>query len=68
LRIRYKIRADVRAPGEAKPIWAYRIDEKGVDVLTADVGTAAAGTDWPSGDRGAAVYIREGAWVMRRLG
>lgn len=57
------IRADVGASGDAKPVWAYRINQKGVDVLAAAVGTAAAGIDPPSGDRGAAVHIREGAWV-----
>ncbi len=56
-------RVDVRAPGDAKPVWACRINQKGVDVLAVAMGTAPAGIDSPSGDRGAAVYIREGAWV-----
>lgn len=57
------IRVDVRTPGDTKPVWAYRINQKGADVLAAAVGIAPAGIDSPSGDRGAAVYIREGAWV-----
>jgi hypothetical protein len=57
------MRVDVRAPGDAKPVWAYRITQKGVDALAEAVGTVPAGIDPPEGDRGAAVWIREGAWV-----
>ena len=57
------MRVDVRAPGDAKPVWAYRITQKGLDALAAAVGTAPAGIDPPRGDRGAAVWIPEGSWV-----
>lgn len=56
-------RVDVRAPGDAQPVWAYRVTQKGVDALTAAVGTAPTGMDLPQGEPGAAVWIREGAWV-----
>jgi hypothetical protein len=56
-------RVDVRAPGELRPVWAYRIDQKGVDALAAAVGVTPAGIDPPQGERGPAVYIREGPWV-----
>lgn len=56
-------RVDVRAPGDPRPVWVYRITQKGMDALAAAVGTAPAGMDPPQGEKGAAVYIREGAWV-----
>jgi hypothetical protein len=56
-------RVDVRAKGDARPVWVYRITQKGVDVLAAAVGTGPAGIDPPQGEPGAAVWIREGAWV-----
>lgn len=56
-------RVDVRAKGDPKPAWVYRITQKGVDVLANAVGAAPAGIDPPQGDPGAAVWIREGAWV-----
>lgn len=56
-------RVDVRAPGERRPVWVYRINQKGVDALAAAVGVTPAGIDPPQGGRGPAVYIREGPWV-----
>jgi hypothetical protein len=56
-------RADVRAPGDAKAVWAYRITQKGIDAVAAAVGTSPAGIDPPGGEKGSAVYIRDGAWV-----
>ncbi len=56
-------RVDVRAPGDARPVWVYRITRKGVDALAAAVRTAPAGIDHPREEKGEAAYIREGAWV-----
>jgi hypothetical protein len=56
-------RVDVRVPGDARPVWAYRIAQKGVDALAAAAGTAPAGIDPPQQDPGPAVHIREGPWV-----
>jgi hypothetical protein len=56
-------RVDVRAPRDAKPVWVYRVTQKGVDALAVAVGTAPAGIDLPQGDPGSAVLIREGAWL-----
>jgi hypothetical protein len=57
------VRVDVRVPGDAKAVWAYRITQKGIDALAAVVGTAPVGIDPPWSERGAAVYIGDGAWV-----
>jgi hypothetical protein len=56
-------RVEVGVPGDAKSVWAYRITRKGIDALAAAAGTALAGIDPPQGEKGPAVYIRDGAWV-----
>jgi hypothetical protein len=56
-------RVDVRAPGEPRAVWVYRISQRGIDDLAAAVGTVPAGIDPPRAKRGPGVYIRFGAWV-----
>jgi hypothetical protein len=56
------IREDVRAPGDTRPTYVYRISQKGIDVLAEAVGTAPAGIDEPR-HKPSGVWLREGVQV-----
>jgi hypothetical protein len=56
-------RVDVRAKGDTRPVWVYRIAQKGIDELAAALGASPTVIDPPQGEPGPAVWIREGAWV-----
>ncbi|HEX2079565.1 MAG TPA: hypothetical protein VHG08_17700 [Longimicrobium sp.] len=57
------IRDDVRAPGEPKAVWAYRITRKGIEALAATVGAAPAGINDPRDANTEGVVLRDGVAV-----
>lgn len=56
------LRQDVRAPGDGKPTWVYRISQRGVDLLGTVAGVAPAGIREPrvDPDLETRVYLRDG--------
>lgn len=57
------ITQDVRAPGETRPQWVYRVTQLGLDMLSSAVGVWPAGVCLPSTDSEDHVLLREGVVV-----
>lgn len=54
------LRVDVRAAGESKPVWVYRVSRKGIDVLAAALGVTPVAIPEPQSAPEGGVYLRDG--------